>query len=405
MVSSSVISFVLAFDFFEVASSMQNRHTYVTEDPVFRAFLDKHGRNYTVGTDEYTQRLELFQKSHDEVQRHNSQSHRLWTAGINHLSDWTEAELQTLFGYAGHPVSQTAETGAYSYMADSVQEHVGSAVVSESVVWNNPALAQIENQGHCGSCWAEATAKMAEANYFIATNESRSFSVQELVDCVPNPQTCGGQGGCRGATVELAMHYMSQKGCATKQQKPYIAQDRTCTNPADLSSFLRIEGETKAGVMSMTDLVTPGIKMMQNAAAHAIKLVSWERLPENREAPLLEALMHGTVAVSVAASAWPWYHGGIFNGCGADAIINHAVLAMGYGTDAATGSKFWLIQNSWGQYWGEYGRIRVLRTNHVYCGIDSKPQDGTGCKGGPKSVKVCGMCGVLYDSVIAKFGK
>ena len=31
--------------------------------------------------------------------------------------------------------------------------------------------------------------------------------LQELVDCVPNPKSCGGTGGCSGATVELAMSY------------------------------------------------------------------------------------------------------------------------------------------------------------------------------------------------------
>lgn len=32
---------------------------------------------------------------------------------------------------------------------------------------------------------------------------------QELIDCVPNPNACGGTGGCSGATVELAMNYVN----------------------------------------------------------------------------------------------------------------------------------------------------------------------------------------------------
>ena len=32
-----------------------------------------------------------------------------------------------------------------------------------------------------------------------------------------------------------------------------------------------------------------------------------------------------------------------------------------------------------------------------FCGTDSSPADGTGCAGGPSSVKVCGSCGILYD--------
>jgi len=40
----------------------------------------------------------------------------------------------------------------------------------------------------------------------------------------------------------------------------------------------------------------------------------------------------GPVAVSVAAEGWHFYESGIFNGnCGY--IINHSVVAVGYGTD------------------------------------------------------------------------
>merc|ERR1711957_562390 len=120
---------------------------------------------------------------------------------------------------------------------------------------------------------------------------------------------------------------------------------------------------------------------MTSAAAQAIRFYNWERLPENQDAPLRAALMEGTVAVSVAASKWPWYRGGIFNGCPMGAVINHAVLAIGYGKDKDTGATFWLIQNSWSSRWGETGRIRLLRTEDNYCGVDSHPEKGTACKG------------------------
>ena len=37
--------------------------------------------------------------------------------------------------------------------------------------------------------------------------------------------------------------------------------------------------------------------------------------------------------------------------------VDHAVTAIGYGTD--NGKNYWLIRNSWGTDWGEggYGRL------------------------------------------------
>jgi len=111
---------------------------------------------------------------------------------------------------------------------------------------------------------------------------------------------------------------------------------------------------------------------------------------------LTAAVLQQPVAVSVAASNWATYGGGVFNYTECDTIINHAVLLVGYGVDPAAG-PYWKIQNSWGPDWGENGFMRLQRSTD--CGIDTKPLDGTGCAGGPSQITVCGTCGILSDSV------
>jgi len=124
------------------------------------------------------------------------------------------------------------------------------------------------------------------------------------------------------------------------------------------------------------------------------------QLPANNYTALMNAVATvGPVAVSVDASAWGAYSSGIFSGCNqASPDIDHAVVLMGYGEE--NGQKYWLIRNSWSPSWGERGYIRLARkdTEEEVCGLDVTPQDGTACAGDDEAVKVCGTCGVLYDS-------
>jgi len=232
----------------------------------------------------------------------------------------------------------------------------------------------LRNQGNCGSCWAVSAAEAIEAQLQRNGHKDVSVSPQAFVDCVPNPHHCGGSGGCDGATGELAFALTRDYGIPLEEQLPYTGTTDKCPEdplqgPYPASSRVRVSG--------------------------------WHALPSNQAKPLMQALVsEGPAVVAVDGNNWFNYESGVFDSCAKDATLGHAVLAKGFGQD--NGHDYWLIQNSWGQEWGENGHIRLIRhaEEDQWCGTDRSPKEGVGCDGGPAEVTVCGTCGILYDSLV-----
>jgi len=375
----------------------------------FDVFKAQHGRKYERDSPEHNQRLALFIQRSAEVEQQNARPGRLWTAAVNSFADRTDSELARLRGWKG---GATNSRGRQSAMATNGMVGSGTFLRQRSkgrqlprafMNWTNlESSRNIKDQGGCGSCWAVATANVLDAHSEIY-QKGRKFSVQELVNCVPNPHNCGGAGGCDGATVELALHWALNHGLATEDENPYVGSDGVCSKA---SSALQLPTSAEEDD-HLDEITAPG---MHHAAVGAVGtsfgMHGWERLPENAYEPLLRAVVeHGPVAVSLAAGGWFGYDKGIYDGCLKDAVIDHAVTLTGFGEDEEVGQLFWLIQNSWGPSWGEKGYIRLLRTDgeNEFCGIDKQPDVGTGCDGGPKEVRVCGMCGILYDNALPHF--
>lgn len=97
-------------------------------------------------------------------------------------------------------------------------------------------------------------------------------------------------------------------------------------------------------------------------------------IPEGDEQKLTEAIgTVGPVSVTIDASheSFQHYHSGIYHerSC-SERNIDHAILAVGYGTDDK-GNDYYLVKNSWGRTWGEDGYVKLPRTSKNHCGIAS----------------------------------
>jgi len=291
------------------------------------------------------------------------------------MLDYTDEELKSMRGIHKGAMHLARAGGLLNFpkqYPSEISEDVLKAL-PKRVDWRESGIVTpVKDQGRCGSCWSFAASEAIESLFAGATGQLVELSEQNILDCTPNPQHCGGTGGCSGATAELAFEQIMKTGIASEWVYPYTSYGGNDFDCNTKTSYARING--------------------------------YVTLPSNQQEPLLVAVAQsGPIAVSVDASKWHFYDSGVFDSCNqTNPDIDHAVLLVGYGTDDNLGD-YWLVRNSWSPGWGEKGYVRIRREVTPRCGIDINPSDGTGCDGGPPTVTVCGTCGILYDSCFPLF--
>lgn len=330
----------------------------------FEQYKLDFGKSYKNAVEE-AYRNGIFLQALDKAIMHNKDPRKTWKMGINQFTDITPAEFKNSHGWKPRwgldleflPAPEIPASFRLSDLPNDVDWRKSSIVT------------KIKDQGMCGSCWAFAATESVESALAHANGTLLELSPQNLVSCDPNPNHCGGKGGCTGSVPELAFTYVQQSGLATEAAWPYksgkSSQDGTCFK--DIPPAATVSG--------------------------------WVKLKENNYTEVMYTLATvGPVAVNVDAIPMQAYGGGLFTGCSdQDTHIDHVVQLVGYGVDKTAGGNYWWLRNSWGTTWGEAGYMKLFRHTDDYCGIDIYPADGTGCDGGPSTVKTCGDCGVVYD--------
>jgi len=334
----------------------------------FAQFVKDFHKSYG-SHEEFELHRKIFETNLAEVIAHNANPNVSWKLGVNQFSDLSDKDMSFYKGIDKQLAYRRRETMKHVLPTADLPHDL-----PDSVDWRDEGIVTpVKNQGYCGSCWTFAATEALESAVARDTGYLFTLSEQEFVSCVPNPDECGGTGGCSGATMELAFDYAMENGLVSEWAYPY-------TSYYGDSGNCSIDG---SGV-----------------PAPVAGITNYTKNPTNSYTDLLTAVATiGPIAITVDASLWKSYDSGIFDGCDQDSPeLDHGVLLVGYGTE--DGTDYWLVRNSWGPTWGEHGYIRLMRTSYEArrCGVDVNPQDGVGCKDGPSNVTVCGTCGLLYDT-------
>ncbi|XP_051894012.1 procathepsin L-like isoform X2 [Pristis pectinata] len=313
----------------------------VASDHKFSSALDEEWENWKLqyskqySEGEEINRRMIWESAMSYIEQHNreySLGKHTFTVAMNQFGDLTNEEFNTLMnGFLMNEAENSTEEEAEEYDGLDDDNEDGLELPS-TVDWRTKGLVTpVKNQGQCGSCWAFSATGALEGQWKKKKNQLISLSEQNLLDCDRRSH------GCRGGYMRSAFACVKRlRGINSERTYPYTAQGYCKFQRRRIAARLQTYG---------------GVKRREYYLARAIAAIG----------PI-------SVAVNARHRSFQYYSRGVYyeRRCNSR-IVNHAVLAVGYGRE--NGVKYWLIKNSWGTTWGDNGYIKMVKDRNNNCGI------------------------------------
>eukprot|EP00929_Paragymnodinium_shiwhaense_P022945 TRINITY_DN144_c0_g1_i17.p1 TRINITY_DN144_c0_g1~~TRINITY_DN144_c0_g1_i17.p1 ORF type:complete len:392 (-),score=101.88 TRINITY_DN144_c0_g1_i17:268-1443(-) len=207
---------------------------------------------------------------------------------------------------------------------------------------------------YCGSCWAHGAISALGDRIKIARNAEGidiNLAVQHLLNC-------GGVGSCHGGSVDGPYQWLLEisktgAGISYETANPYIA----CTSDSTEGWCQHVDTSCKplnvartCGSFAAEGGPCTGLSQYPNATISDYGSIS------GKDAMMKEIFARGPISCGIDAAPLLNYESGIISDEGES--VDHVISVTGWGTDPEKGF-YWQVRNSWGEFWGEMGYVRV----------------------------------------------
>lgn len=224
---------------------------------------------------------------------------------------------------------------------------------------------------YCGSCWAHGALSALADRIKIArggVGDDINLSIQYVLNCGADVA-----GSCWGGSHSGVYEFAKTQGFLPYDTcQPYLACSSDSTE--GFCSHVDTTCSKHNTCRTCSTFATKGGSCMEidhfpNATVAeygTYNLLSLNRIHKIKA----EIYSRGPVAAGINAEPILTYKGGVIKTGGIlDMIVNHIVSIVGWGVDD-DGDEYWIVRNSWGQYWGEMGFLRV-KTGSNLLGLES----------------------------------
>jgi cathepsin X len=206
---------------------------------------------------------------------------------------------------------------------------------------------------YCGSCWAHGAVSALGDRVKIARKGAGvdiNLAVQHILNC-------GNVGSCYGGSIDGAyqwIHKISKTGTGISYEtaNPYIA----CSSDSKEGFCGHVNTECSAlnvartcGSFDKEGGSCTGLSSYPNVTVSEYGSIS------GKESMMKEIFNRGPIACGIDAGPLLNFETGIIKKK-SDAT-DHVISVVGWGKDGDDG--YWVVRNSWGEYWGDMGYVKV----------------------------------------------